>query len=101
MFLIWLPKNRPLRVTCQVLYSGYMPSKTIGHGASPDHHHEMSLDDTYHFLNTIELESGSLVDHFATFDDAADWLVERGVCHEGLEPAALSAAGVTEAEALN
>lgn len=60
----------------------------------------MSLDDTYHFLNTIELESGSLVDRFATFDDAAAWLVERGVCHENLEPAALAAAGVTKDEAL-
>ena len=44
----------------------------------------MSLDDTYNFLNTIELESGALVDHFATFDDAAAWLVDRGVCHENL-----------------
>ena len=78
-----------------------MPTKTAGHGASQDHHHEMSLDDTYHFLNTLELESGSLVDRFATFDDAAAWLVGRGVCHEGLDPAALAASGVTEAEALD
>ena len=34
------------------------------HRPSRDHHHEMSLDDTFDFLNTIELESGSLVDHF-------------------------------------
>jgi predicted RNA-binding Zn ribbon-like protein len=77
-----------------------MPSKTASHGASQDHHHEMSLDDTYHFLNTIELESGSLVDRLATFDDAAAWLVDRGVCHENLEPAALAASGVTGEEAL-
>ena len=91
---------RPLRVTCQVLYSGYMPSKTAGHGASQDHHHEMSLDDTYNFLNTIELESGALVDRFATFDDAAAWLVDRGVCHENLEPAALAAFGRDRGRAL-
>jgi len=77
-----------------------MPLTTAGHAASQNHHHEMSLDDTYHFLNTIELESGSLVDHFVTFNDAADWLVDRGVCHEGLEPSALSAAGVTARDAL-
>jgi predicted RNA-binding Zn ribbon-like protein len=77
-----------------------MPLKTAGHGASQDHHHEMSLDDTYHFLNTLELESGSLVDRFVKFDDAAHWLTDRGVCHEGLEPAALNAAGATEQSAL-
>jgi len=78
-----------------------MPSKTTGHGASPDHHHEMSLDDTYHFLNTLELESGSLVDRFTTFGDAAAFLVDRGVCHEGLDPTALAASGVSETEALD
>src|SRR4026209_2463440 len=66
-------------------------NKTTEHRPSRDHHHEMSLDDTFDFLNTIELESGSLVDHFETFDDAADWLIGRGVCHSGRGPAALRA----------
>jgi predicted RNA-binding Zn ribbon-like protein len=60
----------------------------------------MSLDDTFDFLNTIELESGSLVDHLETFDDAAEWLLARGVCHSGRGPAALRSAGVTDDEAL-
>jgi predicted RNA-binding Zn ribbon-like protein len=53
----------------------------VKHRPSGHHHHEMSLEDTFDFLNTIELESGSLVDHFATFEDAARWLVERGIVH--------------------
>ena len=60
----------------------------------------MSLDDTSDFMNTIELESGSLVDRLATFGDAAAWLSERGICHEDLAPAALKASGVTEEQAL-
>ena len=77
-----------------------MPLKTTSHGPSRDHKHEMSLDDTFDFLNTTELESGSLVDHFATFDDAASWLIERGICHGGRGPAALRAGGLGEDEAL-
>jgi predicted RNA-binding Zn ribbon-like protein len=76
-----------------------MPRKTATH-QSLDHHHRMSLDDTSDFMNTLELESGSLVDRLATFGDAATWLSDRGFCHEDLAPAALHAAGVTEEEAL-
>ena len=77
-----------------------MPIKYGGHGASFDHHHPMSLDDTSDFMNTLELESGSLVERFVTFDDAAHWLSERGICHEDLAPAALKASGITQDEAL-
>jgi predicted RNA-binding Zn ribbon-like protein len=70
------------------------------HRPSRDHHHEMSLDDTFDFLNTIELESGSLVDRFETFEDAAAWLIGRGVCHKGRGPAALRPQGVGDGEAL-
>jgi predicted RNA-binding Zn ribbon-like protein len=70
------------------------------HRPSRDHHHEMSLDDTFDFLNTIELESGSLVDRFETFEDAAGWLIGRGVCHTGRGPAALRPQGVGDDEAL-
>jgi predicted RNA-binding Zn ribbon-like protein len=70
------------------------------HRPSRDHHHGMSLDDTFDVLNTIELESGSLVDHFETFEDAADWLIGRGVCHSGRGPAALRPQGVGDDEAL-
>ena len=60
----------------------------------------MSLDDTSDFMNTLELESGSLVDRLATFGDAAAWLSDRGICHEDLAPTALKASGVTEEQAL-
>lgn len=55
-----------------------------GH-AAPDHEHRISIDDTFEFLNTIELESGALVDHFATFDEAARWLSDRGISHSADE----------------
>ena len=51
------------------------------HGAARDHTHELALEDTFDFLNTIELEAGFLQDHFVSFDDAADWLLGRGVVH--------------------
>src|SRR6267143_4153830 len=51
------------------------------HGASRDHAHELSLEDTFDFLNTIELEDGFLDDHFVSFGDAAEWLLDRGVVH--------------------
>ena len=71
------------------------------HRASRDHHHEMSLDDTFDFLNTIELESGSLVDRLTSFDEAATWLLDRGVCHSGKGVNALRPAGATDGEALD
>ncbi|HEX5015742.1 MAG TPA: CGNR zinc finger domain-containing protein [Candidatus Limnocylindrales bacterium] len=74
--------------------------KVGGHRPTYDHHHQMSLEDTSDFMNTIELESGSLVDHLASFDDAAHWLTDRGMCHEDLAPSALAVYGVTPEQAL-
>lgn len=78
-----------------------MPLTNTGHRPSQDHHHEMSLDDTFDFLNTIELESGSLVDHLETFEDAAGWLIDRGVCHSGRGPEALRPPDLTAEGALS
>jgi hypothetical protein len=78
-----------------------MPTKTGSHGASYDHHHPMSLEDTSDFMNTLELESGALVDRFVSFDDAAGWLSDRGICHEDLAPEALATYGRTPEEALD
>jgi predicted RNA-binding Zn ribbon-like protein len=64
------------------------------------HHHGLSLEDASDFMNTLALKSGSLVDQFTTFDDAASWLTERGISHEGLSAAALRAPGVSDDEAL-
>jgi predicted RNA-binding Zn ribbon-like protein len=77
-----------------------MPLTPGLHKASHDPNHEMSLEDTSDFMNTLELESGALVDRLASFDDAARWLSERGICHEDLAPEALAAFGRTPEEAL-
>ena len=58
-----------------------MTSPSTVLGASRDHTHELSLEDTFDFLNTIELENGFLDDHFVSFGDAAEWLLARGVVH--------------------
>jgi predicted RNA-binding Zn ribbon-like protein len=74
-----------------------MSNSLSSHGASGDHHHETSMEDTFDFLNTIELESGSLVERFITFDDVANWLLARGVVHGSLDAAQLRAAHGDEA----
>jgi predicted RNA-binding Zn ribbon-like protein len=51
------------------------------HGPARDHTHELSLEDTFDFLNTIELENGFLAERLVTFEDAAAWLLERGIVH--------------------
>jgi predicted RNA-binding Zn ribbon-like protein len=58
-----------------------MTSPSTVHAGSRDHTHELSLEDTFDFLNTIELENGFLDDHFVSFGDAAEWLLARGVVH--------------------
>src|SRR5215208_1966035 len=72
-----------------------MTAITSVHRPSGDHHHDTSIDDTVAFLNTVELESGSLVDHFATFEDAARWLKEHEVVHESIS--SLRRSGATDA----
>jgi predicted RNA-binding Zn ribbon-like protein len=72
-----------------------MPMKYARNGASQDHTHEISLEDTFDFLNTVELENGFLEDHFKVFGDAADWLLERGIVHSlriaGSKPSGVAA----------
>src|SRR5437773_473410 len=53
-----------------------MISERTVHGAARDHTHELSLEDTFEFLNTIELENGFLDDHFVSFRDAVGRLAE-------------------------
>ena len=73
-----------------------MISVTPVHGASQSHHHETSLNDTFDFLNTVKLDSGSLVDGLPTFDVAARWLTERGIAHDDLATAASAGAAALE-----
>lgn len=46
-----------------------------------DHAHHVHLDDTFDFLNTLDLENGFRVEKLPTLDDALVWFVERGVIH--------------------
>jgi predicted RNA-binding Zn ribbon-like protein len=48
------------------------------------HQHSCELDEALDFLNTKELVSGSLVDHFETSDHAFEWLAARGLVHNEL-----------------
>ncbi len=52
-------------------------------GPTP-HHHGADLDQAFDFLNTRELESGALVDHLETPDDAFDWLAAHDLVHAEL-----------------
>jgi len=52
----------------------------------PNHAHDVSVESTFDFLNTDDLENGSHVDRLPTLDSALTWFVERGVIHyEGAE----------------
>ncbi len=47
-----------------------------------DHRHTASLDDTFDFLNTSELDGfGRPVEHLGHFTDATVWLEEHGLLH--------------------
>jgi len=47
----------------------------IGH--SSDHEHDIDLEASLDLLNTLELDSGQLVDHLHRPADAASWFVEH------------------------
>ena len=61
------------------------------------HAHDVSLEDTFDFLNTDDLENGFPVERLPTLGEALSWFVERGVIHaegahrldrqEGTDPA--------------
>jgi predicted RNA-binding Zn ribbon-like protein len=48
----------------------------------PQHRHAATLDDTFDFLNTSELDgSGRAVEHFTTLVDVTGWLEEHRLLH--------------------
>jgi predicted RNA-binding Zn ribbon-like protein len=49
--------------------------------AARGHAHDVSLDDTFDFLNTDDTENGFPLDRLPTLDSALEWLVDRGVIH--------------------
>jgi len=53
----------------------HAPKGTRGHA------HEVSLDDTFDFLNTDDTENGFPLERLPTLDSALGWFVERGVIH--------------------
>jgi predicted RNA-binding Zn ribbon-like protein len=58
-----------------------MDTSTYAAAAIGHHAHDISLDGTFDFLNTDELENGFPVDQIPTLDDALRWFTERGVIH--------------------
>jgi predicted RNA-binding Zn ribbon-like protein len=56
-------------------------NRTATHPASADHHHAISVEDAFDFLNTIELDGGALAERLLDFDDVAGWLTERRIVH--------------------
>lgn len=62
------------------------------------HAHEVTLDDTFDFLNTDDTDDGFPVDKLPTLDAALDWFVDRGVIHgEGADKIRSLAAADPEA----
>ena len=47
----------------------------------PNHAHEVSVEGTFDFLNTDDLEDGFPREGLPTLDAALEWFVERGVIH--------------------
>ena len=69
---------------------------TAMHPAPVDvgHAHDVSLEDTFDFLNTDDTENGFPLEHLPTLDDALVWFVDRGVIHgEGADRLRRSASG--------
>ncbi len=69
-----------MRVTCQLVYSGYVMQDTPHAPARTDHVHEaVPIDTAFDFLNTYELEGGAYVERLTSLEAAAAWLVDHGV----------------------
>lgn len=52
----------------------------------PNHAHEVSVEATFDFLNTDDLENGFPLERLPTLDTALAWFVDHGVIHyEGAE----------------
>lgn len=74
-----------------------MKSTTLDRSATRGHAHEVTLDDTFDFLNTDDIENGSRIERLPTLDAALDWFVGRGVIHgEGADRVRLLAAGAPD-----
>lgn len=62
-----------------------------------DHAHDVSLEDTFDFLNTDDLDHGSRIERLPTLDAALEWFVARGVIHgEGADGVRQIASGAAD-----
>lgn len=58
------------------------------------HAHDVRVDATFDFLNTVELEDGSPIEHLGSLDDALALFADRGVIHkEGADRLSRQTAG--------
>jgi predicted RNA-binding Zn ribbon-like protein len=74
-----------------------MPNTTFVRAPSKGHAHDVSLDDTFDFLNTDDTENGSRVERLPSLDSALEWFVGRGVIHgEGADRVRSLAASAPE-----
>ena len=59
----------------------------------PGHAHDVSVETTFDFLNTLDYEDGFPDEHLPSLDSALTWFAERGLIHlEGAYAARLHAA---------
>ncbi|HYH92222.1 MAG TPA: CGNR zinc finger domain-containing protein [Candidatus Saccharimonadales bacterium] len=58
-----------------------MNTNTLAAAAQGHHAHDVSLDGTFDFLNTNDLENGFPLERLPSLDVALTWFVERGVIH--------------------
>jgi predicted RNA-binding Zn ribbon-like protein len=73
-----------------------MPT-TYDRAPSQGHAHDVSLDDTFDFLNTDDTDNGSRLERLPTLDSALEWFVGRGVIHgEGADRVRTLAASAPE-----
>ncbi len=56
--------------------TNHFATAALGH-----HAHDVSLDDTFDFLNTDDTKNGFPFERLPTLDDVLDWFVRRGVIH--------------------
>ena len=70
-----------------------MNLSTATHDARPGHAHDVSVDTTFDFLNTLDTEDGFPHETLPTLDDALSWFADRGLVHvEGADRARREAA---------
>lgn len=51
------------------------------HAGGAGHAHEVDVDTTFDFLNTLDLEDGFLVEKLTSLDLALGWFADRGLIH--------------------